>query len=323
MKSSVGREFVINVVVFLVVMSTCGAYLAFSVFRWNPGTEYNSVTMQLNNTSQVLDGTGVFVNGIRIGRVSSVQINADGALLTLTYPREHKIPATTRVEIGLQSALGEPYIDFEPTSDRAPYLRDGAQLSADKVAEPESIPGIFGQIQNLSTIASADPMAGLLKTVWDSFAGTEKAMSAISNGSRLVAGLLMSRTAELKNMFSNTQVYTGDLQWMLDSLPQFSTGITDIITRFRATLDGIQNLVTTTNLYETLSQTVEPFLVKLNSYLKDIVPNVMDAVGPLMPIATALNQTLPHIDISKLITRALNMFGSEDAAQLVVTLPPK
>ncbi|AVL99837.1 hypothetical protein C6V83_05625 [Gordonia iterans] len=66
---------------------------------------------------------------------------------------------------------------------------------------------------------------------------------------------------------------------------------------------------------------VHPFLTELIPYLEKLIPNAMDAAGPLMPIATALNDTVPQIDISELLARALTMLGAGDGMKLVLTQP--
>lgn len=316
------RELFINLVTFTVVIVSCTAYLAFGVYRWSPTTTYNTVTMQVGDTGLVLDGTGVFINGVRVGRVTNVEVNPDGALLSLEYPRSNKIARTTSVDIAMQSALGEPYINFLPDTGTGPYLDDGARIDTELVVQPESIPGIFNLITDLSWVVAADPMAKVLKTVSEAFDGTDQAMSAISEGSSLIAGVLLSRSTELRAMFANTQNYTGDFDWLIASLPEFSRGLGGVVDSYTTFLQDLEHAVVTTNLDATLTETIDPFLQRLYPYLRDILPNVRDAVGPLMPIATALDHTLPQVNVSDLLSRALQMFASKDAARLVVTVPP-
>ena len=53
------------------------------------------------------------------------------------------------------------------------------------------------------------------------------------------------------------------------------------------------------------------------------MPPTMEALGPIMPIVTALNQTLPQINLSEFLSDALQLFGAgerhardRDAGQL-------
>lgn len=325
--SSVNRELTLNAIVFAVVIALCAAYLAFTVYHWRPGQRTTSVTLQVANTDLVLDGTGVFVNGVRVGQVSDVAVNPDGALLTLEYPADEPISVKATVEIGMQSALGEPYLNFLPPTDRSdgekgPFLADGALIRAENLLEPESIPGIFSMINDLSSVFAADPMARVLKTVWEALDGAGPALNQISEGSRLISAVLLSRSAELERMFTNSKVYLGDLGWLAARLPEFGTGAGDVLTSYAGAMRKVEALIESTDLHATLSRKIGPFLDRLSPYLRDVVPNVVDAVGPLMPIATALNQTLPLIDVSELLSRALAMLSS-GAARFVLTPAPR
>lgn len=319
---SVNKELAINVVTFTVVILTCGLYLAVGVYRWNPLTEYSTVSMQLTNTDLVLSGTGVFVDGVRVGEVSTVTVTPAGADVSLRYPKDQRISRDSTVEISMQSALGEPYINFVSGSATGPYLVDGEQIAAQRLAQPESIPGIFELINNLSSTLAADPMASLLKTVWQALDGTDQAIGQISDGSRLIAGVLLSRSSQLRTMFANTQRYTGDLGWLINDLPGLGYGLNRSLISVGNVLPVVEAIVEKSDMERNLA-ILNPFLAKLHTYLAQIMPPTLDAVGPLMPIATALNQTLPQVNVSELLSNALQMFGTNGAARLVVTVPPK
>ncbi|MDY6808686.1 MAG: MlaD family protein [Actinomycetota bacterium] len=315
------RELILNVVAFVVVLILGGGYLATQAYNWRPFEEPKTVQMSVANTGLILSGTGVFASGVRIGEVREVQLARQGATLILDYDSDQEIPIDSTVEIGLQSALGEPYINFTSGTYAGPALPDGAVISAEQIAEPESIPGIFEEISTMSTAIAAGPMAGVLKTVSEALDGTEPSLDRISDGTRLVAALLLSRSEQLRSMFTNTQIYTANLGWIVDTLPQFSRGLDQVVTDFQGALHATAHLVNSTDLHDSMMNTLHPFFEQLNPYLEKTIPPVMDAVGPLMPIVTALNQTLPQIDMSELLARALELFGAGDGMRLVITQP--
>jgi virulence factor Mce-like protein len=315
------RELLLNIVAFVVVIGACGTYLATQAYHWNPLEKTRVAYLEVADTNLVLTGTGVFVSGVRIGQVSNVEIQTTGAKLELRYNAANAIPADSVVTIGLQSALGEPYLNITPGTAGGPTLPDGAQVSAQKIVEPQSIPGIFQQISTMSSVVAADPMAGILKTVSEALDGTGDSLNQISDGTKLVASLLISKSPQLRKMFSNTQIYTADLGWIITTLPQFSGGLRDIVVHFLGALDATGELVNRGNLYGAMTQSLYPFFQKLNPYLAEIIPNVMDAVGPLMPIATAVNDTVPQINMSEFLSQALQLFGAGDGVNLVITQP--
>ena len=315
------RELLFNVLAFTAVIALCVAYLTTQVFKHSPFEHVNSAYMSVDDTHTILDGTGVFVSGVRVGRVSDVDIDRDGAVLKLEYDAQQRIPTDSTVTIGLQSALGEPYVNIEPGDLDGPVLADGARIGTDQISEPESIPGIFDEITALSTVVAAKPVAGILETLSEALDGTGPELDTITGATQMISQLLLAESGDLRKMFANTQVYTADLGWAVDTLPEFSTGLRDIIVKFMGALDATEDVVNRGRLNHVMRETLHPFLQELSPYLEDVIPNAMDAVGPLMPIATALNDTVPQIDISELLARALELLGAGDGMKLVITQP--
>ncbi|GED98733.1 MlaD family protein [Gordonia crocea] len=317
--SPVTRELIFNVVVFVTVVSVCAVYLAVAVYRWNPLEKTSTVSMAVRDTNLILDGTGVFVSGVRVGRVSQVELTPDGATVRLTYPADLKIPVNTPLQIGMQSALGEPFLNFTPTATAGPYLRDGDVVAVRNIAEPESIPGIFDQMQNMMAVVAVDPLAKVLRTAWIALEGTDEAAGRISDGTRLIAGILASRTPQIRAMFEATQRYNQNLVWAVGSVPKFLESWSKIFGNYTYVLHGAGVLVNQGHLYENLSGVVDPFLQRLTVYLEKILPPTMDALGPIMPVITALNQTIPQINLSEFLSDALQLFGAGNGMRVVVT----
>lgn len=321
MRRDGARELLLNLAAFLVVIALCLGYLMTQVFSRTPWERMNTAYLNVASTNSILSGTGVFVSGVRVGRVSEVKIVPDGAVLALEYEPSQRIPADSTVTIGLQSALGEPYLNIEPGNANGPVLANGARFATEKVVEPESIPAIFEKITQLSSALGAEPMAGILKTLNEAFVGNEHELDTISEASKLVSGLLLEKSDELRTMFANTQIYTANLDWIVGILPDFSAGLKAIIEKFMGALYATEAVVNKGHLNEVMRGAVHPFLTQLMPYLETLIPNAMDAAGPLLPIASALNDTVPTINISELLARALEMLGAGDGMKLVITQP--
>nr|WP_246372513.1 MlaD family protein [Gordonia humi] len=306
---------------FAVVVVVCGGYLATQAYHWHPLANTKTAYVEVTDANLVLEDTGVFVSGVRIGSVADVRLQPEGATLVLEYDAQNRLPADSTLSIGLQSALGEPFLNFVPGTGRGGYLENGATVAADALDEPESIPGIFDRISTMSSLFAADPMSGILKTVSEALDGTQDSLDRISDGTRLVAAMLLSRSPRLRTMFANTQIYTSNLDWILEQLPLFSGGLGDIVVDFDTALDATGRLVNQGHLNSAMRDSLYPFLTRLNPYLRKILPEVMDALGPLLPIATAIDGTVPPIDMSAFLSQALELFGGGDGVRLVITQP--
>ncbi|HNP56912.1 MAG TPA: MlaD family protein [Gordonia sp. (in: high G+C Gram-positive bacteria)] len=314
-----GKELVFNIITFVVVVALCSAYLAVSVYRWNPFEKTTTVTMKVSDTNLILEKTGVFVSGVRVGSVRAVNLTPEGASVDLAYPASMKIPSTTPLEIGMQSALGEPFINFAPTSLGGPYLRDGDVVAAKFIGEPQSIPAVFDQMQDMMSVMAAEPLASVLREAWVGLDGTDEATGRISDGTRLIAGIIASRMPKIRAMFESTQHINDNMLWAVGAMPGFLDSVAKIVTSYTETLTAAGVLVNRGQLYENLRDSVNPFLSKLTDYLAKIMPPTMEALGPIMPIVTALNQTLPQINLSEFLSDALQLFGAGNGMRVIVT----
>lgn len=314
-----GKELVFNIVTFVIVVALCSAYLAVSVYRWNPFEKTTTVTMKVSDTNLLLEKSGVFVSGVRVGSVRAVNLTPEGASVDLAFPASMKIPSTTPLEIGMQSALGEPFINFVPTNLGGPYLRDGDVVAAKNVGEPQSIPAVFDQMQDMMSVMAAEPLAGVLREAWVGLDGTDEATGRISDATRLIAGIIASRTPKIRAMFAATQHINDNLLWLVGAMPGFLDSLTKILTSYTVTLKGVGVLINKGQLYKNMHDTVNPFLSKVTDYLAMIMPPTMEALGPIMPIVTALNQTLPQINLSEFLSDALQLFGAGNGMRVVVT----
>lgn len=109
------------------------------------------------------------------------------------------------------------------------------------------------------------------------------------------------------------------MAWAVGAVPPFIDSLAKILSAYTGTLGGVGVLVNKGGLYENLHQTIDPLLVKLNKYLAEILPPTMDALGPIMPIVTALEQTIPQINISEFLSDALQLFGAGNGMRVVVS----
>ncbi len=75
------------------------------------------------------EGAAVSVAGVQVGRVRSLEVEGDHALVTLAIEPSAGIREDVEVRVRARSLLGEKYIDLRPTGSEAPLLRSGERLS--------------------------------------------------------------------------------------------------------------------------------------------------------------------------------------------------
>lgn len=103
----------------------CLLYL-FGVALKTPLTEPRvHVTVTLPRSGGLYEGSEVTYRGVRVGRVTGLDLTDDGVRARVRLDGSAQIPADARPRVRSLSPVGEQYIDFQPTKDDGDYLEDG------------------------------------------------------------------------------------------------------------------------------------------------------------------------------------------------------
>ena len=154
-----------------------------------------TVKLELPRTGGLYQFSNVTYRGVQIGRVTDVHATRAGAEATLSLATSPKVPADLQANVLSVSAVGEQYVDLQPRTDSAPYLRDGSVIAATNTSVPQAVGPM---LDRLSTLLDTIPKEKLSKLLDESFKGL--------NGSG----------DELAMLFESTSRVAGDLNAVAD-----------------------------------------------------------------------------------------------------------
>lgn len=119
----------------LVILSAAGllGYMSLSIggLRLGKGVE---VTAEFGNASGLVRDAAVMVAGVEVGKVQSLSVKHDKAVVTLFLDKDVAIRQDVVAVIRPKSLLGEKYLELQPQSDSAPLLATGDVIA--KTAYP-------------------------------------------------------------------------------------------------------------------------------------------------------------------------------------------
>ena len=86
----------------------------------------------------IFEGAQVTYNGVSVGTVERLKLDSasSGVTVVLRLKPGTKVPTPVRAVVGNRSAIGEQYVDLEPTKQGSPYLAKGATIPRDMTALP-------------------------------------------------------------------------------------------------------------------------------------------------------------------------------------------
>ena len=83
-------------------------------------------TAHFADSGGIFTGAEVTYRGVTVGRVGDMELTGEGVDVDLDIENDQdKIPADTKALVGNRSAVGEQYVELQPTSTASPTSRDG------------------------------------------------------------------------------------------------------------------------------------------------------------------------------------------------------
>ncbi|MBH0780651.1 MlaD family protein [Nocardia bovistercoris] len=297
------------------------AYMSLGVLEMDPRRETITLDLRLSDSAGLGPNAPVLVNGVETGHVETVHRTPGAVSVRLRIDRRHRIPAASGIRIEQLSALGEPYIEFDPDNDDGPYLQDGQQVPTSRVQAPMTIPTLSARMVELLDQIDPDTVARLLDTFHRTLAGTDTAIATLQRSTTLLAAVILTRRDTLRQLLTDLQHMGADISWLgpalTDAGPQFA--------RFGQALSAVIESASVfiearpTSDYFT-GDGIVSFLDNLTTYLHKIGPDIAPVLPALQPL---LDQTLTHtptIDINTLLDQALDSINPDGTPRFRITL---
>jgi phospholipid/cholesterol/gamma-HCH transport system substrate-binding protein len=181
------------------------------------------ISGEFAGTAGVSENSEVAYLGVSYGAVRSIDSVDGKVLITMSIDRDKQIPAGSKAHIFRKSAIGEPYIDFEPPPD---YDQGGPWIEAGDVIplERTSVPLEFSELLRSASrvLGSVDP--GNTRTLIHELA------VALNGRGQTLRDLTVDSDALLATFAERSD--------LLDSLSSNSTRLTRTVTERRASLSS-------------------------------------------------------------------------------------
>lgn len=139
-----------------------------------------TVVAHFADSGGIYQGGEVSYRGVRVGQVGKLKLTASGVDVYLDIDKSQKaIPANTLAVVGNRSAVGEQYVELQPRTKTAPYLKDGSTIAERDTSIPIPTDKLLGDVS--TTVDSVDRQAleTTLTELGTAFAGTGQELQTI------------------------------------------------------------------------------------------------------------------------------------------------
>ncbi|AHH19970.1 Mce family protein MceF [Nocardia nova SH22a] len=305
----------------IAAISVLGAgYLTFGVVGTDALTDYTTASMTLTSSGSLGVGSPVLLTGVEVGEVTSVDIADPGVRVGFRFDDKWRIPVDSAVSIENLSALGEPYVEFEPRTDTGPYVRDGQAIETDRIRMPLSIPAVSRLLTQVMNQLDPATLGRLVDTFGTAMQHNDTAIPEIARATALLAASTTERMPEIERLLNNMQQIAPDTDWVGSAATTAAPPFVAFAGRVDEISHALDRLFTTGDsprMYLEGNGLV-PFLTKLTQWMDTAGPELAPLVPVLRPLVEQATAAVPRIDIGRMISAALNGVGDDGAVHLRV-----
>ena len=150
------KRTLINLIWFNAIFAVLLFWAFNNIVSWDRLEQPYTITGDFEQAAGVKANAEVTYLGVHYGRVSGVERRDDGVRMTMKIDKGKQIPEGTIARVFRKSAIGEPYVDFQPDDDYedGEYLEEGANVPIERTTVPLEFSELLRSASNL--ISSID-----------------------------------------------------------------------------------------------------------------------------------------------------------------------
>ncbi|MFW0789579.1 MlaD family protein [Gordonia sp. CPCC 205333] len=305
----------------MVALALCGVlYLVLVVFAYRPADQTIDMTVELPNSGGLMETSPVTINGLQIGKVTSLAEGNGRVIAKLKVNATYDIPVDSEISVANLSAVGEQYINFGPRSTAGPFFADGVTIPINRVTRPLTITGALNGLSDLFDQVYPEDINNILSGATESVAGVQPNIARLVKAGSLFATTVRQNKDLVGRVFSMIAGATTES----DHGPELAKKsverlATTFLPEIPAILDDAIKIVDSSRGTEII-----PYIKvihKLLGYLELIVgPDIEPIIDIVRPILLDPIHGI-HIDANEAMDVLMGIFPNGKGMRLLVNIP--
>jgi phospholipid/cholesterol/gamma-HCH transport system substrate-binding protein len=231
-------------------------------------------------------GSEVTYRGVKVGKVSRMDVIPSGVRVDLALQEGTKIPTSSSVFVHDLSAVGEQYLDFEPASKAGPYAGEGDTIHGDAASLPESTDDLILSMNSLVSSVDRNQLSTAVTEMGRMFRGTADPLSRlVDSGTRFVEAAKANQQQTI-DLLDTGQTVLATQQANADNIRTFAHGLASFTAGLKASDADLR----------TVLQGGTPALEEVQSLLQGLEPTLPVFIGNLVTVNQVLTARLPAVE---------------------------
>jgi phospholipid/cholesterol/gamma-HCH transport system substrate-binding protein len=263
----VNKRTLVNLIWFNAIFAVLLFWAFNNIVSWDRLDQPYTITGDFEQASGVKANAEVTYLGVHYGRVSGVERRDDSVRITMKIDKGKDIPEGTIARIFRKSAIGEPYIDFQPTEDyeEDAHLEAGANVPISRTTVPLEFSDLLRSASNLISSIDEQEAGSLVHELALALDGRGDELASLTRSFDEITRTFVTRTEQLDRLAENSTRLTrvladhrlslssslenlqaigealreadGDLERLLETGPDFLGTTADLVADQKQNLD--------------------------------------------------------------------------------------
>ena len=243
MKNVLTNRLYLSALGVLLVLAVCVVYIFAAVLRTPLTSRPVELTVELKSAGGLFDGSAVTYRGVKVGKVTGIELNDKGVEATLRLSAGTEVPQDSVAVVRSLSPVGEQYLDFQPSSADGPFLESGAVIPAESTDIPMSLQSTVVAVNDVLRQIDEDKLHSTLVELSKGLSGTGDELGRLIDDGQLLLEELDRIYPETESLLRNGDVVldiapdkAADLRRLGSSAKQLAAFLRDYDPELRRTL---------------------------------------------------------------------------------------
>jgi phospholipid/cholesterol/gamma-HCH transport system substrate-binding protein len=231
-------------------------------------------------------GSEVTYRGVKVGKVSGMDVIPSGVRLDLALKEGTRIPASSKVYVHNLSAVGEQYLDFEPASKAGPYAEAGDTITGDASSLPESTDDLITSMNGLVSSLDGGELSTAVSELGTMFRGTADPLSRMVDATTKFVAEAKASQQQTIDLLGTGQTVLATQQANADNIRAFARDLSSFTAGLKASDKDLRVVL----------QGGKPALDEVRSLLEGVEPTLPVFISNLVTVNQVVTARLPALE---------------------------
>lgn len=206
----------------------------------------------------IFKGAEVTYRGVPRGKVVSLTLRPDGVRVGLRMRPGTQVPMDVKAFVGNRSAVGEQYVDLQPQSDSAPFLKEGSVIPRANTGIPIPPTQLLVNLDRFVNSVDVKDVAIVLDELGQAFEGTGDSLQRLVDAGDLLTQRAIESLPETKRLINDGVTVLDTQRDTAGQFRSFNRDLADLSGQLRSSdpdfrrlfANGTQSARETTELLE-------------------------------------------------------------------------